>query len=143
MDRKYRLHQKQTLNTLETALRKIEFPGENGLAILERLKEAEFTLHVMQRLEALEQRRKVRKTIYWTVFLLFNLALILLSGSDNAVLRELFSFERIFSIIFSVVLGIIIFATTVGLIVTMDTSWLKRFTHQDEHEVERKKDHIL
>jgi len=135
--------QKDSADTLDPILRKIEFPGEDRHAILEHLREAEFTLHVMQRIGSLEQKRKTRKTIYWIVFLLFNLALIVLSGSDNALLRELFSFERIFSLIFSVVIGIIIFATTVGLIVTMDTSWLKKLRHDERPEAEQKNDHAL
>jgi len=143
MDRKPDTRDKDATDALGPILRKIEFPGEDRHAILEHLRQTEFALHVMQKIGNLEQKRKTRKTIYWIIFLLFNLALVLLTGSDNALLRELFSFERIFSIIFSVVLGMIIFATTVGLIVTMDTSWLQRFKHEEKPEAEEKNEHVL
>ena len=117
---------------LNNVLRGIEFPGEERGTILRFLEKTDFGDRVMTGIELAAQRRKTKRTLYWVFFLLFNLALILLSGAENGLLRELFSFEQIFSIIFSLVLGIIILATTIGLILTIDTSWLKRFTHIDE-----------
>ena len=112
---------------LASLLREIEFPGEERSSLLRHLEDVDFTARVINRITLIEQKHKPRRTVYWIVFLLFNLALILLSGTGNAVLRKLFSFEQIFSLIFSIVLGIIILAITVGLILTVDTSWLRRF----------------
>ena len=117
---------------LDRMLREIEFPGEDRGVILRFLEKTDFDDRILTGIELATQRQKTKRILYWVFFLLFNLALILLSGTDNALLKELFSFEQIFSIIFSLVLGIIILATTIGLILTIDTSWLKRFTHVHE-----------
>jgi hypothetical protein len=118
--------------TLDGILREIEFPGEERSVILRFLEQSDFDDRVLTGIELAAQRRKTKRILTWVFFLLFNLALILLSGTDNALLKQLFSFEQIFSIIFSLVLGIIILATTIGLILTIDTSWLKRFTRVHE-----------
>lgn len=123
---------KNTPLTLDALLREVEFPGEERGIILRFLEKADFNDRILTGIELAAHRRKTKRILYWVFFLLFNLALILLSGTDNALLKELFSFEQIFSIIFSLVLGIIILATTIGLILTIDTSWLKRFTHMHE-----------
>lgn len=131
MDKKLQTSRKNPL-TLDGMLREIEFPGEGRGVILRFLERSDFDDRVLTGIELAAQRRKTKRILYWVFFLLFNLALILLSGTDNALLKELFSFEQIFSIIFSLVLGIIILATAIGLILTIDTSWLKRFTHVHE-----------
>ena len=116
---------------LDDTLKGIEFPGEKREEIFSFLEKIDFTCRVMSGIKTIEQRKKLKNTLFWIFFLIFNLALLSLSGANHELLRELFSFIEIFSIIFSIIVGLIILGATVGLILSLDTTWLARFTYRN------------
>lgn len=114
-----------TEDELERLLRLMEFPGEHPDLIRNYLEEHLFVDEVMERIQASAERSQ--RALAWALFAILDLALLLLMGTNRYMLASYFSFQDSLAQLFFLFLGISFLGGLLGLVVTLDTSWVAGF----------------
>ena len=114
---------------LDKLLRGIEYPGEDEEAIRAYLEERQFVDRVMARVYL--AAHPYRKAYLWGLFSAINLALLALMGINPFILTEFFALQNALAQFFFLFLGLSFLGGLVGLVMSLDTSWLRHFLHRD------------
>ncbi len=113
---------------LDDLLRGIEFPGEDEAAIRSYLENCRLADKVTAR--TTRDIRATRRSVFWGVFALLNLLLLALAGSNSYMHTDYFFQQDALQQFFYIFLGLTFLGGTVGLVFSLDTSWLDRLLHR-------------
>jgi hypothetical protein len=113
---------------LDEILRGIEFPGEDEAAIRSYLENYRLADKVAA--QTTRDIRATRRSVFWGVFALLNLMLLALAGSNSYMHTHYFFQQNALQQFFYIFLGLTFLGGTVGLIFSLDTSWLDRLLHR-------------
>ena len=72
------------------------------------------------------------KTLHWWLILFIVNSLILFCFSiDSLNIQHYFMFHNIFKTIIFLSLGVLLFGTMIGLVLNLDTKWIRRYIQVD------------
>jgi hypothetical protein len=114
---------------LDPILKDIEFPGEKEVHFSGYLSNTGFTDAVMKKV--FRHRRMANRALAWGLIALFNFTAILFMGTGNSFVREYLSFHTTLNYLFFMFLGLGFVGSLCGLILNIDTSWMKMFEFRD------------
>jgi hypothetical protein len=81
-------------------------------------------------LDVLHSGTKARMVLLWGIFCLLNLSLLLLFGTNQPFIVEFLALHAGLSQFFFLFLGITFLGSVIGLVLSVDTSWLQDFLHR-------------
>ena len=114
---------------LNHVLRKIEYPGEEEKAIADYLSKMDVASIIM--VSTHKKVKQMKTAFWWGALFIFNALLLLSFSFDSLQIQNYFMFHNIFKTIVFSFLAILLFGSMIGLILNMDTKWLRRYIQVD------------
>lgn len=106
---------------LEQILASIEFPAEEEEKITGYLETRDFTALVVKAIH--EKNMKIKRNLFWLIFIIINIVVLSLLGTNQFIKNEFFAFQNDLSILFFLFLGVSLFGGLIGLVVYFDVPW--------------------
>jgi len=114
---------------IDTILSGLEFPGHEDVEISHYLNKTDFTGKVMEKVA--HHRSMVNKVIVWASFTVLNLVVLSIIGAEGSFMKLYLSFHSTLTYFFFLFLGISFVGGLCGLILNIDTSWMRDFDFHD------------
>ncbi len=118
----------RTNRELETILSHIEFPGPDAEKVRVFLEKGGVADRVMEMTG--RENRFARKATLWTALTLYNLLLLIFFGSSISFSRQILLVVGPLTEFVFVLLGLTFSGSIIGLVLSLDTTWFKRFIHR-------------
>jgi hypothetical protein len=116
---------------IDKILSEIEFPGEPENGVPHYLMETDFVNSVLKKVES--DAKMSNHAFFWALFTLLDLVFLFILGTNSRLLNEYFAFDSTSTLnyLFFFFLSLSFLGGLCGLVVNLDTSWIKEFDYHD------------